>query len=277
MLNRRNFMKVSAVGAAGLMVPGLAACGELTRTVSPIGLGLYTMRHAMAKSVAKTLHDVAAAGCTEVEFAGYYGHSPKEINKILADTGLTAPSTHARIEGFEYDFDRMVEQSVMMGHKYIILSWLPEKDRTLERYKQIIEKLNVNGEKAKAAGLQVAYHNHAFEFDNVDGHVPYEMLLTQTDKDLVQFQIDLYWFGVAKQDPVAIIDRYPGRFPAFHVKDMDKQGNIVDVGDGIIDFARAFKHADKAGVKHFFIEHDNSKDPLATVRKSYKNLSSMTY
>lgn len=277
MLNRRNFMQFSTLAATSMMLPGLKALASVGRKVGPIGLQLYTVRQMMQKNVARTLNKIATIGYSEVEFAGYFGHSAQEISVMLADNGLTAPSAHIGIDDFEHNFEQILDSVAVVGHKYLVLAWLPPKDRTLDRYKEIIEKLNQNGEKAKSAGVQLAYHNHNFEFENVDGEIPYEMILTQTDEKLVQLELDLFWFALAKQDPLKVINRYPGRVPAVHIKDMGKNSKMVNAGTGTIDFMRIFQASKKAGIKHYFVEDDETRDITGTIEAGYNYLSKVRY
>lgn len=277
MINRRNFLKTSGAITAGLALGGLSAAYSEEQRLKSIGLQLYTLRSLMEKNVATTLQSVGEIGYKEVEFAGYFNHSPKEIVKMLEDNGLSAPSVHAKVDVFENDFDGFLEAAHTIGHKYIVLPWLPEKDRNVERYKAIADILNAAGEKAKAAGMQVAYHNHDFEFFKIDGVELYDLLLTRTDVDLVQFQLDIFWTVLANRDPLTYFERYPGRFPSVHVKDRDAAGNMTEVGAGIIDFKRLFQQAEKAGLKHYFIEHDNPTAPLQSATQSFHNLSGLKF
>lgn len=273
-LNRRGFIVKS--GAALLATSlsasaGIAASGATGG--SPIGLQLYTLRKRIAEDMGATLATVADIGYREVEFAGYFDQPLGAIRTMLANNGLSAPSAHMRIADLEQNFDRLLGAAVELGHRYLVLAWLPPEDRTLQRYKEIADLLNRNGDKARQAGVHLAYHNHEFEFFDVDGQVPYEILLQETDPALVKFEMDIYWFAVAKQDPLKMIDRFPGRFPAIHVKDMDANGNIVDVGQGVLDFSPLYKRREKAGLKHFFVEHDNTADPQKTIEESFSAFS----
>lgn len=271
-MERRGFLKlvgatvVASAGSSALM--GVHAGEEKV----PVGIGLYTVRSEMAKGVEQTLAQLSAYGYGEVEFAGYYGHSAKDVQRILGDTGLSSPSAHIPVDVFEQDFDRALEFAHTVGHKYLIMPWVRPEERTLERYKQIFDALNVAAQKAKAAGIHVAYHNHEFEFQSVDGAVPYDLLLERTDPDLVKLQLDLFWMHVAGRDPVVMINEQPGRVHLVHVKDCSTTGDMVDVGDGVIDFDRVFKRAEKAGLKHFLVEHDNPATPFATAENSINYL-----
>lgn len=271
-MDRREFLKMTGatMAASSLITGGRLYAHQSAK--AKVGLGLYTVRSEMEKGVADTLQAVSALGYGEVEFAGYYGHTAKEIKAMLADTGLVSPSTHVRLEGFGNDFETALDLATEVGHRYIILPYLQQEDRTLDRYKEIFDMLNVAGEKAKSRGMSVAYHNHAFEFEMVDGHQPYELLLERTDPELVKLQLDLYWLHVAGVDPLSLINRFPGRVPLVHVKDRTDSGDMVEVGAGVIDFKRIFDAAEKAGLEHYFVEHDRPEEPMQSIASSIQSL-----
>ncbi|HUG41708.1 MAG TPA: sugar phosphate isomerase/epimerase [Longimicrobiales bacterium] len=147
----------------------------------------------------------------------------------------------------------------------------PEARRSLDDYRRLAGRLEDAGGRAREAGLQLAYHNHDFEFERLDGAVPFD-ILAGTDPDLVQFQLDLYWIRKAGGDALAYFRRHPGRFPSVHVKDMAADGAMVDVGAGVIDWPALFAHADTAVIRHYFVEHDQPADPLASIRNSFIHL-----
>jgi sugar phosphate isomerase/epimerase len=132
------------------------------------------------------------------------------------------------------------------------------------------------GEACKKNGVQFAYHNHTTEFDEVEGHRPFDYILSNTDKDLVKMELDLAWATKANQDPVALFKQHPGRFPLWHVKDLDKDmAKILPVGQGVVDYKRIFANAKSSGMKHFFVEHDmpeNAFESLATSMKYMKDV-----
>jgi sugar phosphate isomerase/epimerase len=150
---------------------------------------------------------------------------------------------------------------------------LSEKERgDIDHYKQIAEQFNKSGEICKKAGIQLCYHNHDFEFVEQNGQVPYNILLDNTDKDLVKMEMDIYWVSKAKQDPLALMNQHPGRFPLWHLKDMDNTPAqaFTEVGNGVIDFKKIFKQADEAGLKYFFVEQDKCPgSPFDSITKSY--------
>ncbi len=273
-MSRRNFlMSVGASALAGVAIGKGIMKPAFAHADQAIGVQLYTVRDAMAEDMATTLERVAAIGYREVEFAGYFDKPLAEIKAMLEHNGLTAPSAHMSPEVFANDFDRALEIADALGHKNLILPWLPPEQRSLDRFREIAHILNVTGEKAKAAGVMVGYHNHEFEFIAEGGVTPFDILMADTDADLVNFELDLFWLATAKKDPLPLMEKLKGRVPCVHVKDMDGQGNMVSVGDGEIDFKSVFEHRKEAGLKHFFVEHDNPKDPFESIKRSFEAFS----
>lgn len=271
-MDRRNFMKATGAVAAASLLSGFAG----KKSKQSIGVQLYTVRSLMAQDVAGTLKSVAGIGFKEVEFAGYFGKSAKEIKSILSDNGLTTPAAHMSVDQLEKGFDAYLDYASEVGHKYLFLGWLKPEDRTLARYGQVIDAMNKAALKAKKHGITVGHHNHEFEFESVDGTVPYDMFLKNTDADLVKLELDLYWCAVAGVDPVKLFKKHPGRFPAVHVKDR-KDGKMVSVGTGDINFGKLLKAGKKSGVKHFFVEHDNPVDALASITQGFNHVSKLRF
>ena len=230
----------------------------------------------MAEDVEATLRLVSETGYSEVEFAGYFGHSPTAIRALLDGLGLDAPSAHVGAELFGEDQGAALETANVVGHRYLVLPWLPPAQRgSLDGYRRLAEQMNRVGEACHRAGIQFAYHNHDFEFEPVEGRRPYDVLLEACDPKLVEMQIDLFWIRHAGGDPLRYFEAHPGRFSSCHVKDMDGEGNMVDVGAGEIDFAAIFAHAETAGLRHYFVEHDQPGDPAASIAASYRHLAAL--
>jgi sugar phosphate isomerase/epimerase len=287
MLNsRRTFLKTSAVFSASILISPYLFANEKRA----IGLQLYTVRDYMQKDPEATLAKIAQIGYTSLEGATYtgsemfYGMTPSAFAALLKQNGLMMPSSHfrlgeERVNGVSQkgtilnDWGRAVDDAAAVGLKYMVCAYLSEAERgNLDHYKKIAEDFNKAGEICKKAGIQLCYHNHDFEFIQEDGKYPYEILLANTDKNLVKMEMDLYWVTKAKQDPIALINKHPGRFPLWHVKDMDKTANrmFTEVGNGIIDFKKIFKHADQAGLKYFFVEQDKCPgDPYDSITQSF--------
>ena len=280
---KRQFLQLGALslGVAGLGMAGLGltslplAATTTTAKVVP-GLQLYTLRDLMAQSVADTLKLVAGVGYTQVEFAGYFDQTAKQLKNIIDSEGLSAPSCHQPLEALQQNLDGVIEQALVMGHQYLVLPYLYEAQRqTLDQYKALAVFLNQAGERIKAAGLKLAYHNHEFEFITLSGAMPYDVLLNETDSNLVQMELDLYWVVKAGLSPLDLIARQPGRFPLWHVKDMDKAGGFADVGKGVIDFKPIFAKADAAGLRHAYVERDQTDNRVETIRQGFSALSTL--
>lgn len=274
-LNRRKFLRSSAILTAATSLP-LSALAQ-GRRVDNVGLQLYTLRNELSQDFEGTLAHVAELGYKEMEFAGYYGRSASEVRSTLDQNGMTSPAAHIQLQALRDDLEGEVERAAILGQKYIVVPILPANQRTISEYQRTAEYLNRAGEVCKEAGIKMGYHNHAFEFEVTDGQIPYDILLDETDADLVDMELDLYWIRNAGVDPVSYFENHPGRFSMLHVKDMDEFGRMVDVGSGEINFAEIFSHADTAGFKHFFVEHDQPGNGLASVAVSIYTVRNIVF
>lgn len=291
MSSRRSFIKSSSLLTAGAFFePSI-----FKHPKQYIGLQLYTVRDAMQNDPAGTLAKVAKIGYNSVEGATYtgsekfYGMNTAAFSKLLKQNGLIMPSSHYRL-GEEktnnepvkgtilHDWDKAVDNAAAVGIKYMVCAYLSDSERgNLDHYKYIAEQLNKAGERCKKSAIQLCYHNHAFEFDSQDGKLPYEILLNETDKNLVKMEMDMYWVSKAGKDPVELINQHPGRFPLFHLKDMDNtaEKGFTEVGNGTIDFKRILANSNKAGLKYFFVEQDKTPgDPFDSIAKSIAYIKS---
>jgi sugar phosphate isomerase/epimerase len=284
MATRRSFLKSTSILSAGLyMAPSAFAPKSQL-----IGLQLYTVRDAMDKDPGGTLARVAQIGYTSIEGATYtgtekfYGMSPAEFKKLLKKNGLVMLSSHYRLGEVKdkgevvkgtmlHDWDKAVDDAAELGLKYMVCAWLDEKERgTLDHYKYVADQLNIAGERCKKSGIQLCYHNHNFEFEKQGDTYPYNIILG-SDKNLVKMEIDLYWVKKAGQDAIKLFHEHPGRFPLWHVKDMDNtpEQNFTEVGSGVINFKEIFKYKDLAGMKYFFVEEDKCPgSPFDSITKS---------
>lgn len=285
MSSRRSFIKSTSLLTAGAFIK----TPFFDKKTNHIGLQLYTVRDAMQKDPVGTLAKVAAIGYDSLEGATYtgtqnfYGMTPAAFSKVLKQHGLIMPSSHYRLGEEKVngqtqkgtmlsEWDKAVDDAAAVGIKYMVCAYLSESERGgIDHYKVVANALNKAGERCKKSGIQLCYHNHDFEFNPQSGTLPYDILLNNTDKNLVKMEMDLYWVSKAGKDPVALINQHPGRFPLFHVKDMDKTPAkaFTEVGNGSIDFKRIFKQAEKAGMKYFFVEQDKTPgDPFESIKKS---------
>ncbi len=290
MVTRREFVATALAATAALPIIG---CGDEssreamneneTETEASIptalglpGLQLYTVRFLMEADVAGTLERVAQIGYKEVEFHNYFGLSAPEIVTLLNDTGLTGPAMHVSPDVFASSIGKAIDDARTIDHQYLICAWIPEEQRqTLDDYRRFADSFNEWGATCKERGIQFAYHNHDFEFASVEGELPYDLLLDRCDPDLVKMELDLFWIRKAGLEPAPYFEQYPGRFELCHVKDMDANGEMTEVGSGTIDFATDFGYAGLAGLKYFFVEHDNSADPMASIETSFAAISAL--
>lgn len=275
-----------ALGAIAL-APSLAFSSKNKN----IGLQLYTLRDSFPSNVKMVLEQVAKAGFKEVETYGFslkngfFGTSAKEFKTILSDNGLKSPSGHYDLGTFIKDgnsdvLKKTIEAANILGNQYVTIPWLEESLRkSADDYKKIALKINQAAEICKESGLKLAYHNHAFEFTSFEGTTGYDILLGETDKKLVDFELDLYWVVRSGNDPLQLFKKNPGRFSMWHVKDMDQNNpdRNTEIGNGSIDFKSIFAEAKLSGVKHFFVEQETNyvPNPIESVKTSYQYVSKL--
>ena len=283
MQTRRNFLATLGAASLGIACSGTGAASEILparRKLERVGLQLYTVRDLMKADLPGTLARVAAIGYKEVEFAGYFGRTPAEIRELLRRNGLTSPSTHLPFESLTNDWQKQLDTANAAGHQWVTIAYIAEEKRkTLDDWRRHAELFNRAAAQAKSAGLRFAYHNHDFEIRPVGGTRPLDLLLTSTDPKLVDFEMDLYWVVFGGGDPLDFFNRYPKRFALLHVKDSagPPDNKMVDVGQGTINFRQIFAQSEKAGTEHYFVEHDQPADPIATITNSYNYLHNLTY
>ncbi len=283
MQTRRNFLATLGLAALGVASRD-AIASEIVmarKKIKRVGLQLYTVRDMMKADLPGTIAKVASIGYKEVEFAGYFGRTPAQIRDLLKRNHLDSPSTHLDFDLLaEGTWQKSLDTVKKIGHKWATIAWIPdEKRKTLDDWKRHAATFNRAAAQAKAAGLRFAYHNHDFELRPVSGTRPLDILLTETDPSLVDFEMDIYWVVFGGGNPIDFLNRYPKRFKLLHVKDSagPPDNKQVDVGKGKIDFPTIFRRAEKADVDHYFVEQDNPKDPIATIRNSYNYLHSLNF
>lgn len=282
MIHRRQFITHLAGGVLGGMYVAQNGLGSFIKDgANKIGLQLYTVRRELEKDFEGTLQRVAGLGYREVEFAGYYDRTPQQVKAILDKNNLSAPSAHTQLKGLRQNLDQLLEAAHVIGHRYLVLAYLNADERkTLDDYKHVIESLNQAGEVCQKSGVQLAYHNHDFEFPPIDGVVPYDLMLKETSASRVKMELDLYWITKAGQSAAKYFAANPGRFALVHVKDMDNTPKrfFTEVGRGVIDFKQLLPQAKKAGVKHFFVEQDETPgSPLDSIKISYDYLHGLRW
>jgi sugar phosphate isomerase/epimerase len=301
--SRREFLRVSTAGALGALVLAQSGCrtqgSETARSagVDPkslgIGLQLYTIRDAMAQDVPGSLKRVSDIGYKYLELAGYadgkfYGYQPAEFKKMVEDLGMEILSSHTQVEAEGITLEnarKMTEDHAKLGVKYCVQPWVVEEARTtIASYQKMVADWNKVGSIMKEHGIQFGYHNHNFEFDVVEGKVPYyDVFMVEADKDLITMEIDIFWVTKAGQNPVDMFNKYPGRFELFHMKDMftreapffhTNTSDFAPVGAGVIDFKSILAAKNTAGMKYMIVEQDSTKDgrPFDAIQISMDNL-----
>jgi sugar phosphate isomerase/epimerase len=277
-LDRRTFLGALAWGVAGIGLMGCEGRAAHGARISgrPLGVQLYTVRTLMERDVADTLRAVSGIGYAEVETAGLYGLRPEAFRDLLDSYDLVSPAGHVSIAALREDLEGQLTVAGLLGQQWLVVPWLDEAERTEAGYRRVAAELNRYGSAASDRGHRIGYHNHEFEFDDLGGGLTgYDILLDETDPELVDVELDLFWAVKAGRDPVALFDAHPGRFALCHVKDMRDRGGVetqADVGAGDIPFGDIFAHAGKAGLRHYFVEHDDPADPLGSIRSSYTHL-----
>jgi sugar phosphate isomerase/epimerase len=279
MTTRRTLLKQMALLSAGSM---LAADTFGRSKEKNIGVQLYTLRNELAKDAQGSIRKVAELGYKEVENFGYngrfFGMDATTYRNFLSGLGLSAPSGHYMLGNLRNGWEKAVDDAAAIGQKYMVLAFLMPNERTsLDDYRKVAMDLNKAGEISKKAGIQLCYHNHDFEFQDIKGTLPFDILMDQTDASLVKSELDLYWTVKAGLQPLDIFKKYPKRIALWHVKDMDntEKRGFTEVGNGIIDFKKIFKAHKMSGMKHFFVEQDLCPgSPFASIEKSIAHIKS---
>jgi sugar phosphate isomerase/epimerase len=281
------------------------------------GVQLFTIAGMIARDPEAALDLVAASGYKEVEFFGpypfsapetltfwaplaaqmgissnaYFGLTVQEMKARLDHYGLSAPAAHIDLPTARTRMREAAEAAHILGHRYIAIpSARSQTLDTLDDYRRLADELNIIGAQAKSNGLRFGYHNHGYEHALIEDRVPYEVLLEETDPALVTMELDLFWMIAGGGDPVATLERYPGRFELMHIKDMDEivrfpgRGqtpqewmalfpHMRDAGAGVLDLPGILSAARRSGVKHFLLERDLAADPVQTLQTSYRALA----
>ena len=284
MLNRRELLKTATSAAA-------FPAGLLARQLQTIGVQLYTVRDILPKKPTETLRAIEAIGYREIE-ATYGGLD--QIWPAIRATRLNPVSVHLdntlMNAGKEEELARAIDQAKKWGFAYAVFPYVPPNERGgLEKFRELSDKLNKAGEKCRAAGLRFCYHNHAFEFEPMEGTTGFQVMIDRLDPKLCGFELDCFWVSVAGHDPAQLLAKLSARVPLVHLKDkatgtpvMYKEsvdrGAFKEVGHGTLDWPAILRAAGSAGVEHYFVEQDQTPgDPVDSLRQSYAYLSKLQY
>lgn len=280
--SRRSFLKASgflAAGAALASTPFVSFCNAANQRQMPFGLQLYTLRDVIVDNPEVVIRQVAGFGYKQIEsYEGpmgmYWGMGNIGFKKLMDDLDLTLISSHADVFN---DFERKAAEAAEIGVSYLVCPWIGAQGN-LDAYREMADRFNEIGRVAKSAGIKFAYHNHAYTFHEMDGEVPQKILMDNTDPELVEYQMDIYWVVAGGHDPEEWIRAYPNRFTSSHVKDGifgidggeggDMESTIL--GTGTIDFPRILKLAKENGMKYFIVEQEayTGTTPLDAVREN---------
>ncbi|MFE3899738.1 sugar phosphate isomerase/epimerase family protein [Streptomyces sp. NPDC059153] len=281
---RRTFLStaVGVAAATGLGATSVSATeARRRRRIPPSGIGmhLYTMRTPLATDFRGTLERLAEIGYATVGVSGRHGHSAADIRRMLDETRLRAVLEHVAYDIVKgAGLPQALEDIHTLGGKWIVVPSLPGSLHSPAGYREVAREFNRVGLTARESGLKLLYHNHGTDHQVVDGVSLYDILLAETDPELVAFELDLYWAANGGASaPGELFVRHPRRFPALHVKDMAPNGDFADVGSGVLDFPAMFDTARRGGVKQWLVEHDAPADPFASALASYTYLSRLRY
>ncbi len=270
-MKRREF--VVAMAGAGVALRR----APLRAGLGPLGVQLYTLRNAARRDIDGTIARIAQIGYREIEWWGDYGRTPQQLRRLLDANHLRSPSVHVGLGDVEGDkLQATLARAHAMGHRWIVVASVDEAlVGNLDGWRRVADRFNAAAQRLRREGFQFAYHNHDVEFRPLEGHLPMDVLCENTDPHLVQVEMDLYWIISAGGDPLAFFRRWPHRVPLVHVKDRTADGRMVDVGAGAIDWRAIFAHRREAGIRHYFVEHDEPADPFASIAASYRYLSTL--
>jgi sugar phosphate isomerase/epimerase len=248
---------------------------------NPVAIQLYTVREAARDDFAGTLRRLAEGGMRAVEFAGYGGMPIAELRSLLDALGLRVAGAHVPLAAFEERLDESLMEIVALGGDFAVVPYVPEERRGgIAFARELAANLNRWGEAARDAGLGFAYHHHAFEFDPLpdgDGATLFDILIADTDRDLVGFEIDVYWAAHAGVDPAHLLRDLQGRVPLLHLKDLapGPERRDLPAGEGILRWQDILPAAAAAGARWWIIEQDNPADPLADALLAVRNVERM--
>lgn len=287
--NRRDFLRNSTFAALGLSLPFAGKSSLLNmapyKNIPAFGIQLWTVKEDMALNAKETLRKISGYGYRMIEsFEGpqgmFWGMKNTEFKKYMDDLNLNIVSSHCNIEN---DFERKAAEAAAIGMKYLICPYIgPQK--SIDDFKRYSDKFNKAGDICKKNGIRFAYHNHDYSFKPVNGQVPQEVMMASTNKDTVDFEMDIYWVVAAGEDPKAWFSKHPGRFRLCHVKDMAKTNlkeghESVQIGKGTINFASILKAGAEKGLKYHIVEQEafTGSNPLASAEADAKYMKSFTY
>lgn len=289
--------------------------------IERVGINLFTIPSLADADFSGALRQLAEIGYKEIEFfgpfpfsvpeaheqwrpiaaalgmqqTGYYGLTPQEVRALLDRNGLTSPAMQTDLGSLRQRMPQLAEAAHILGQRYVVLPSIPQSERpTLDDYRRIAEDFNRIGAAAVAEGIRFAYHNHGYGLRPMEGRIPFQLILENTDPALVDMQLDTYWHTIGGGDALAYLQAYPGRFRLMHIKDMSQVfpfpedldnprawmsvfPYMHDAGSGVLDLPGIIAQGLRSGVEHFFVERDLAPDPQQTLRDSYRYLATLRF
>jgi sugar phosphate isomerase/epimerase len=317
-MNRRNFIQASAA----LTTLGLLESNSLLANpalVNKVGIQLFSLPKVLEKDFRGGVNMLSKMGYREIEMygpfpfsaqkaidswaavtpslgfsgSGYFSLTASEVKKIMDENKISVPAVHTDFETLRTRMSQLAEAAQTIGFKYVVLPALPAENRkTMDDYKKTIDIFNEIGEQAVKSGLRFAYHNHGYGLQELEGKIPVQMIIENTDPKYVFLEMDLFWTVAGGVDPIAWLQKYPGRYKMMHVKNMKQKVKFSgDGGDsqqwielfpqmstadaGALDLKSILGAAKKSGVKHFFVEQDMVQQPEVALKKSIDYLKSL--
>ena len=283
-MKRREFVQTASFAAAGLLsLPTFLAAGKV-KAASSLGLQLYTLRDTIPNDPKGVLQKVASFGYKELETYGYnngkiFGMEFAEFGKYVKSLGMKVTSGHYGWDIVRGNWEKAVTDAKSIGQSFMVVPWIAQEERgSIESFKKLCGELFKACEICNKHGIRLGYHNHAFEFEQVDGQIPYDVMLAELDPKKVGMEMDIFWVVNAGLDPIKYFEKHPGRFEQWHVKDMSKEdrNRNADVGTGTIDWKAIFAKAKQSGMKHYYVEQESYPGaPIDSVGASAKYLKTI--
>ena len=321
MINRREFIRTSTLAAAGMLATRCAGTGTGNKVagLDRVGLQVWSIAKFLAEDFEGSLKLLSDIGYKELELfgpypfstqsdkdswkgvsqmlgfsqSGYFGQTPKQFKQTLDRYGLSSPAMHVGLDTLRKNMGETAEAAHILGQRYAGIAAIPQEERpTVDHYKRLADEFNVIGENAKKLGIRFYYHNHGYGLKEVDGVIPFNLLVEGTDPSLVFLEMDIFWHSAGGADPISYLDNHPGRFKLMHVKDMSESVRfsgdggdprqwvelfpyITDPGTGVLDLKSVLSRAKHSGVEHFIFENDVITDPKLSLERAFKYLSSL--
>ncbi|WP_077920752.1 sugar phosphate isomerase/epimerase [Spirosoma sp. 209] len=250
----------------------VSSLSTLAQKVAPVGIQLYSFRDQFAKDVPGTMSKVKQMGFRQAEIAGTYGLSLTDFRQLLDRNDIKAISTGASFEDLDNNVPKVLAEAKALGAKYVVCAWIPHPGDTfmIQDADRAIDVFNTAGRLLADNGIQLCYHTHGYEFQTYQDGTFFDYLAENFDPKAVNFEMDVYWVKSPGYNPVALLQKYPKRFPLMHLKDRnpgtpdsmsghaDVESNVT-LGTGDVGIADIMKQAKKSGVKYFFIEDESSR------------------